>query len=249
MGNPQNFSLDIPRRCQMLINEFWPKVSRKGARGSLPLNASFLLAISTPMINLPIERIWNPQNGRAVGHLNDAMLDRRLAGEIRNGIGKGAVANAQFYRPDAWRYHYLPKGAGFPDLSRRGLPETVERALASTAANDAAAMLGAETFCGILRNGLAHGGILYLDKDGRTTHGEPVRMFCFVSTKRTRNVTEGLHFLRVGMKDYRAFLQLWTDWLQTSATRFEASAQVEPHTGSYARCSDLPGAVWGPGGL
>jgi CHAD domain-containing protein len=25
---------------------------------------------------------------------------------------------------------------------------------------------------------------------------------------------ESLHFLRVGMKNYRAFLQLWAKWLQ-----------------------------------
>jgi len=60
----------------------------------------------------------------------------------------------------------------------------------------------------------AHGGVLYLDEHGRSTHGAPVRPFCFVSTKEKDHKVEGLHFLRVGMKYYRAFLQLWTKWLQ-----------------------------------
>jgi len=223
LGNPQNFSLDIPRRCQMLIEELWPKVSKKPEGDTLPLNASFLLAISTPMINLPIERIWKPQMNRAVGHLNDAVLDAHLAAAIRKGIGSNAVANAGFYCPDAWRYHYLPKGASLPDLSQHGLPQSVEAALGVEAASKTAGELGTEMFCNILRNGLAHGGVIYLDTDGRTTHGAPVQMFCFVSTKWTRGSgVEGLHFLRVGMKDYRRFLQRWTNWLLSEATQIAA---------------------------
>eukprot|EP01037_Dinobryon_pediforme_P020648 gene20648-21323_t len=123
MGNPQNFSIDVPRRCQILLEQLWPSVSNKADGCSLPLNASFLLAISTPMVNLPIERIWKPQNGRAVGHLNDAVLNASLAKAIKADIGQGVVAKAPFYRADTWRYHYLPKGAGlFPDLSGEGLP-------------------------------------------------------------------------------------------------------------------------------
>lgn len=226
MGSPENYSLDIPRRCQMLIDELWAEVSRKRASGVLPLNASFLLAISTPMVNLPIERIWKPQMNRAVGHLNDAVLNPRLAATIRKGIGSDVVANADFYRPGKWHYHYLPKGGVLPDLPQHGLPKPVEAALASPGADQAAGALSTATFCTILRNGLAHGGILYLDKEGQTTRNAPVQKFCFVSTKQSRpNGIEGLHFLRVGMKDYRTFLQLWTNWLYASATRLKVPAQ------------------------
>ncbi|RVI98119.1 hypothetical protein CN193_24820 [Sinorhizobium meliloti] len=226
MGNPQNFSFDVPQRCQMLIDELWPKVSEKRESGSLPLNASFLLAVSTPMINLPIERIWKAATNRAVGHLNDSVLDKRLATAIRQGIGSDLVANACFYRPHAWRYHYSPKGAGLPDLSLHGLPQSVETALAEDAAIRAAGALDTETFCGILRNGLAHGGILYLDSAGRTTHGAPVRMFCFVSTKQQKRNVVGLHFLRIGMKDYREFLKLWADWLKNSSAQVGLPSQA-----------------------
>ncbi|WP_260691521.1 hypothetical protein [Rhizobium laguerreae] len=34
------------------------------------------------------------------------------------------------------------------------------------------------------------------------------------SMKEKDRKVEGLHFLRVGMKNYRAFLQLWAKWLQ-----------------------------------
>ncbi|NEI15530.1 hypothetical protein GR220_26565 [Rhizobium leguminosarum] len=56
--------------------------------------------------------------------------------------------------------------------------------------------------------------MLYLDEHGRSTQGAPVQAFCFVSTKEKGRKEEGLHFLRVSMKNYRAFLQLWAKWLQ-----------------------------------
>lgn len=212
MGNPQNFSIDVPRRCKLLLDQLWPTVSNK-ADGRLPLNASFLLAISTPMVNLPVERIWKPQDGRAVGHLNDAVLDASLAKAVKANIGLQPVSQAPFYRAGAWRYHYLPKGAALPDLSRLGLPIAVHQALAAAGGLTDANALDAKTFCNILRNGLAHGGVLYLDNNGQTTEGAPVTRFCFVSTKQKNGAVVGLHFLQITMKEYRTFLGMWVGWL------------------------------------
>lgn len=219
MGNPQNFSIDVPRRCHILLEQLWPSVSNKADGRELPLNASFLLAISTPMVNLPIERIWKPQNGRAVGHLNDAVLDTSLAKAVKADIGQSPVANAPFYKAGAWRYVYLAKGAALPDLSKQGLPHAVQQALASDGALTSADALATETFCGMLRNGLAHGGVLYLDSHGQTTEGAPVTRFCFVSTKQKNHAVLGLHFLQVTMKDYRGFLKMWVDWLQNATAK------------------------------
>lgn len=218
MGTPQNFSLDVSRRCQMLLEQLWPTVSNRADGKSLPLNASFLLAISTPMVNLPMERIWKPQNGRAVGHINDSALDASLAQAIKKGIGTTSVSQAPFYKTGAWRYHYMQMVGALPDLSRQGLPNAIHSALASEQAVKDAEVQTTETFCSILRNGLAHGGILYLNKDGHTVEGAPVQMFCFVSTKQNKGAVVGLHFLRVGMKDYRSFLALWSNWLQKESS-------------------------------
>ena len=214
MGNPQNFSIDVPRRCLILLEQLWPSVSNKADGRELPLNASFLLAISTPMVNLPIERIWKPQSGRAVGHLNDAILNASLAKAVKADIGQNPVAKAAFYKAGAWRNHYLPKGAALPDLSKQGLPLAVQQVLATDTALTAADALATETFYSILRNGLAHGGVLSLDSHGQTTEGAPVTRFRFVSTKQKKQAVVGLHFLQITMKDYRAFLRRWVGWLQ-----------------------------------
>jgi hypothetical protein len=219
MGNPQNFSIDVPHRCQILLEQLWPSVSNKADGRLLPLNASFLLAISTPMVNLPIERIWKPQMGRAVGHLNDGVLDASLAKTVKGHISQSPVASAPFYKAGAWRYSYLPKGAELPDLSKQGLPAVVQHELAADGAMADADALATETFCSILRNGLAHGGVLYLDKNGQTVEGAPVTRFCFVSTKQKRQAVVGLHFLQITMQEYRAFLGRWVGWLQSATAR------------------------------
>ncbi|WP_144378981.1 hypothetical protein [Mesorhizobium amorphae] len=227
MGNPQNFGIDIPRRCHILLDKLWPSVSKGGEGRGLPLNASFLLAISTPMVNLPIERIWKPQNGGSVGHINDSVLDGSLARAIKKEIGQNELSQAVFFQKNSWRYRFLPKGDALPDLSKHGLPNEVHLALKTDLALADAASLATATFCGILRNGLAHGGILYLDANGQTTEGQPVQKFCFVSTKlhsKTRAVV-GLHFLQIGMKDYRSFLALWADWLQKASMPSLATAK------------------------
>ncbi|MFW8642340.1 hypothetical protein ACOJBO_03585 [Rhizobium beringeri] len=44
------------------------------------------------MINLPIERIWKPEMGHAVGHLNDGVLSGRLAGAMRENIANHPIS-------------------------------------------------------------------------------------------------------------------------------------------------------------
>lgn len=175
MGNPQNFSIDVPRRCHILLEQLWSSVSNKAGGRSLPLNASFLLAISTPMVNLPIERIWKPQKGRDVGHLNDGVLDASLAKAVKAGIGQSAVAQAPFYKAGAWRYHYLAKGAALPDLSKQGLPAGIQQALAADGALKAADALATETFAASCETAWRTGESFISTTTGRRQKGRRLR--------------------------------------------------------------------------
>lgn len=55
-----------------------------------------------------------------------------------------------------------------------------------------------------------HGGVLYLDERGWTPW-PPVQAFFFGSTKAKNDKVKDLHFLRVGMKNYRVFVQSWAE--------------------------------------
>lgn len=213
MGNPQHFSRELPRRGQQLIDCHYESLGRSDG-GGLPLKATFLLSISMPMVMLPIERIL-----KTAAHMNDAPLDAALNTAVAAIAGPGVQFHqTPFYQPDKWELEILPKGAGFPNLALTGLPEPIAKALDLPGARQAAASLGAETFLRIIRNALAHGGILFLNADGRTEDGAAVRRFAFVSTDRPFNPTE-LRFLRVTMEGYRGFLQSWAQWLQGSAVQ------------------------------
>lgn len=168
------------------------------------------------MVNLPIERIWKPQKSKTVAHINDAVIDASLANEVKKGIGPSPVKGTPFYDTDVWRYKYssVSEAQPAPNLSKQGLPKGIHEALAAEKALTAANDLTTEAFCMILRNALAHGGILYLDENGQTAEGKPVKGFCFVSTKQNNRNVVGLNFLQVKMKDYRDFLTKWVNWLQ-----------------------------------
>lgn len=215
MGNPIHFSLDVPKRAHQLLRDLYEQLSDSdGTR--LPLKATFLLSVSMPIVILPIERILKYKQKRAEGHMNDAVLNPRLADAVDRAIFlKGKVHKATFFT-GSWQYASLAKGAGFPNLAEAGLPDAVVAQLDAPEAVERAKSLSADTFCRILRNALAHGGVLYLDQNGRSSSGAPVRRFAFVSTDRLNNPTE-LRFLRIKMADYRAFLQHWVDWLNREA--------------------------------
>lgn len=215
MGNPTHFSLEVPKRAHELLRDLYEQLSDSdGTR--LPLKATFLLSISMPIVILPIERILRYKQKRAEGHMNDAVLNPRLADAVDRAIDlKGKVHEAKFFT-GPWQYATLERGAGFPNLAVEGLPDSVAAQLDAPEAVERARSLAADTFCRILRNALAHGGVLYLDQHGRSNAGAPVCRFAFVSTDRLNNPTK-LHFLRIKMADYRAFLQLWVDWLNREA--------------------------------
>ena len=65
---------------------------------------------------------------------------------------------------------------------------------------------------------MAHGGIAYLDENGRTSYGRPVKMYAFISGTytKTRKELATLNVLRISEVNYRTFLRKWVEWLEGS---------------------------------
>lgn len=211
MGNPTHFSLEVPKRAHQLLCDMYERLSESEGT-KLPLKATFLLSVSMPIIILPIERILNYKRNATNGPVNDAVLNPALANALDNALDLEAeVHKAPFFK-GPWEYAALEKEIEFPNLASDGLPDKIAEKLDSPSALEDAKNLPANRFCKILRNSLAHGGILYLDENGRSYQGAPVQRFAFVSTNDPKNPTK-LHFLRIGMFEFRQFLQSWTEWL------------------------------------
>ena len=210
---PEHYSREIAQRCQALIRHLQPIVEGglpDDAMFGGPLGTTFLLAMATPMIVLPIERIQVAgYNSSQVG--NDRDIDPALAKKMSAVLdGKCKFTDAPFGAGGRWNYvtSYTPifnLADGCPDdlLTALGTKESAARADNAPA----------DEILHVVRNGLAHGGVAYLDKNGRSTERDAA-MLAFISTERDkRRQVTGLNVLRVGQTDFCSFLMAWADWI------------------------------------
>ena len=218
MGNPAHYSREVPKRCLQLIDGLWNHAERlfqEDRRDLGPLTSTFLISMSFPIVNLPIERIERHRSRAGEGYADDSQIEPKLAIAVWEKLGAKRLSEAPFHSPGAWSFCQaeLFNIAG-------GLPERYIAALASNAAHEKANRMPTSQWCSVLRNAMAHGGIAYLDKEGCSTYNSPVSMFLFVSGRYREIDGEkklvGLNLLRISEADYRSFLRSWVAWLQQS---------------------------------
>lgn len=221
MGNPANYSVDLPSRCLLLLEQLWlhaETVHAPGERALGPLTSTFLISMSMPIINLPIERIERHRNAKGPAYANDRPIAPAIVREIDRVLGGGLFKKAPFFREHAWSFARCGEKP-FPNIAH-GVPPAIADQLASEDGAKLAAKLQTLQWCSILRNALAHGGVAYLDEDGRSSYGRPVRMFAFASGQYPKpgdgdpKQLVGVNFLRISKVDYFAFLRSWVAWLR-----------------------------------
>ena len=182
MGLPNHYSRDIALRCESLIRHLLPKIAEgllDDARFGGPLRTTFLLAMATPMIVLPVDRIFKPGSPRAAQAGDDRDLDPALAKELASVLGATrSFGDAPFTQAGAWSYVQ----AHPPFNIARAWPDEVLAALSTPQAFEAARNAPARRVLLDLRNALAHGGVAYLDEYGRNSAAQAA-MFAFVSAR------------------------------------------------------------------
>lgn len=223
-----------------LIDQLWPEATkvRGGERPDLgPLTSTFLLSMSMPILNIPVERIER-QIDKAEGesYADDRNLNADAVKAFEDVIRRGQLGAAPFYSDGAWRFFAMREGP-IPNISE-GIPNNLADALSKDAAVEAARHMPASQWISIIRNAMAHGGIAYLDEHGRSSHGTPVKMYAFVSGKYGKprcqhaeaecryglGALEGLNVLRVSETDFRDFLREWARWLVRTKIAKQAAA-------------------------
>ena len=220
MGNPAHYSREVPSRCLQLIDGLWPHVEglfQSDRRDLGPLTSTFLISMSYPIINLPIERIERHHSKPDQAYADDRHVDPELAATVWRDLGGQKLRKAPFFVSGMWSFcqSEVFNIAG-------GLPEQYAQILSSPEAHANAGELETSKWCGALRNALAHGGIAYLNEEGRYTYEAPVSMYLFASGRYRKEEEEdrpllvGLNLLRIKESDYRDFLRMWVKWLQVS---------------------------------
>ncbi len=231
MGNPANYSLELPERCLQLLDTLWPHAQniRQVERPDLgPLTSTFLISMSMPIINLPIERIERREGGEHRHYADDRKINPRSATAIDEILRRRRLREAPFFVDGVWRFA-CHKEPPFPNIAN-GVPDHVAAELGTDDAAQNAAAMPASQWCSILRNALAHGGIAYLDAQGRSSYREPVKMYAFVSGKYDESSKErtkpliAVNFLRISEVDYYEFLRRWVNWLRESGVAHASEA-------------------------
>jgi len=159
------------------------------------------------MIVLPTERILKLLERRP-GQVGDERevdpeLDQRIAKAFSPGVTFGV---APFRRGGRWSYV-----ANWERFNiARDWPQELLHSLAEPEAAKSADEAPAKQIIFDLRNALAHGGVAYLDAEGRQTQGEAA-MLAFAAAARSGR--SALNILRVSEDDFLLFLQSWAQWL------------------------------------
>jgi hypothetical protein len=210
MGQPTHYALELADRCQSLITQLWPKVSEglsDDGRFSGPLTTTFLLGMATPMLLLPLERM---DSGSPYRVANDEVLAPKIAAAFRAELHK-RIKDSLFANFD-WRYTDNVDAFNISD----GFDADLCQELRDDAARIAAREKSLECILRIMRNGLAHGGIVYLDGDGWQSNGS-AEMLAFVRShgpNRRRGLEKRYSVVRLAEDDLRSFLANWCEWLQ-----------------------------------
>ena len=192
------------------------RIPNSTAKWGGPLKTTFLLSMATPMLVLPIERIFKSVVKGRPGVADDASLDPRLDARVTEVLGPGRpFERAPFFEAGVW--HFVTHS----DVFNVGghWPIEILRMLASAEAETCARNADAAEILIVLRNALAHGGVTYLDREGGQTEAA-TNMLGFAS--RTGGAKpRGLRTLRIPVVAFQAFVTGWADWLTRSGVADE----------------------------
>jgi hypothetical protein len=204
-NDSERYARDIVERCETLIESFLPVVIQDPAkRFGGPLGTTFLVAMSTPMILLPIERMLKPAANRD-SVADDRTVDESLGKAVTETLSaKAAFGGTPFGRAGAWSYVDGQK----PFNLAGGIPGDLLERLSKTESSKAALNAKAVRVLTDLRNALAHGDIAYLDERGRQTDVQAA-MLAFVGAVMKGGRITGVNVLRIGECDYRQFWAAW----------------------------------------
>lgn len=226
MGIPANYSRELPERRLYLIEQLLPQVEQTflpGQEGVGPLTTTFLLAMATPIVVLPIERVERHRTA-AEGYVDDRALSPELAFAVDAALGGRPVSKSPFFEIGKWRLARITHQPG-QNLARY-FPHALSETLRAKEAETAASAMCASEWASCIRNALAHGGIAYLDSNGHQTYGQKAEVLAFISGRYGSDpaTPEQLRVLSIDEPSFLAFLRMWVAWLSNTGLSFELAA-------------------------
>src|SRR3569832_326334 len=198
---PSRFVTEYPERSLALLEAAEP-IARKQ-----DLLTSFALLAAASVLVIPYERLkgHHPNKQEHGSALYEAL--RQLERSPWQDAPFWAAAN-----PGAWHFSRImgdPNDvAAWEDQSQRPSMSPEANTINKRSAGEVLR---------VIRNGLAHGNVVYLNKDGGEAAGMPVHFIAFFlryeEDAPQREKGETYRLLVVSDEDFLAFVRLWARWL------------------------------------
>ncbi|NUU41573.1 hypothetical protein [Tardiphaga robiniae] len=192
MGVPDRFVTDYPARCRQLLDML------EGPARSADLLGSFALLVASAAFNIPFARMV--EKAHPLGAPEEKLY------EAVEALKKQAFAEAAFWtsaKPAFFRYAKIVNSA---EDSVHWRDAAGQHPLTSTESKDA------NTVLRTIRNALAHGNVVYLNRNGHETAGERLVYLGFLSKHENG---DGYRIAIFDEETFLAFLKAWITWLQT----------------------------------
>lgn len=203
MGVPDRFAIEYPRRALELIGMLEARARESDLLGS------FGLLAASAILTIPFERM------RISHFLHNDERDADLVKNLK-ALEKSVFLKAPFWRaePDAgaWRQSRIVNSVDEVHgwLDQDGCDPRSEEANTMPTCR-------ASEVLRVLRNALAHGNIIYLDKNGQEIAGNQMVYLAFLSRyEETPEQREQAETYRVVITTEEAFLQFvksWAEWI------------------------------------
>jgi hypothetical protein len=198
----ERFVTEYPARCLELLDLLEPKARQK------ELLASFGLLAAAAVFVIPYERLQ-------ARHPMYRPKDSSLAAEIKQLDRQGTFLTAPFWNgqpPGEWRMSRVMKYLDEPALwkDQDGNPPMSQKAENLIEGQRPGKVLR------VVRNALAHGNIVYLNKEGMETRNTPVLYLGFIShytETRGEQAADGTYRLVVTTEEnFIHFVRSWAKW-------------------------------------
>jgi hypothetical protein len=204
MGVPSRFAIEYPQRALELIRLLEDKARQRDLVGS------FGLLAAAAVLTIPYERM------KASHFLHDEERDQDLATQIKK-LETVKFLSAPFWGsedPGEWRQSRIMASVDQVDGWRdeKGRPSLSEAA--NTIEGRKAAVV-----IRVLRNALAHGNIIYLDKDSREIAGNRMENMAFLSryeeAEEQRKLAETYRVVVTSEGAFLRFVKAWASWVSS----------------------------------
>ena len=214
MSVPRRFAIEYPQRALQLIRVFEDQARDQDLIGS------FGLLAAASVLTIPYERM------KATHFMHREKRDTDLATQIAK-LSKVKFLKAPFWSaaPGAWRQSRIMGSVEYVEDWR----DEFGRASLSEASNTIENRK-AEEVIRVLRNALAHGNIIYLDKNDKEIVGNRMMSIAFLSryeeSKEQRQKSVSYRVVVTTGDEFLSFVKAWAGWVSSfslDATILEAA--------------------------